>query len=1173
MNEKKITAGFGFLSAEFAFSEKYGIIIGSLTNGSAGRVIEYIRSPWAFMPFESEGEWRLEGCGEYDSSYGLRPVRKAELSVSDAERRVTLHVISFPESPVIRYWFSVENLGEQTIGLSLRPSALRLSPESAKNIYHAYWYAGGHPRHDFGREYSRGMGAAPAPVKLKSNMTYDYVPLFVLLREDEPNDGIMAELDYAGPWELSIQRRGGELCCDFVIDNGSPAGIEPGKELETPLATVAVFAGDKDGLMQTVYDWQYRYLWDYTNSDYFAKTRNESRFWVFCSRNFHEQIGHRLAVKGLGVEALREAGYDIVWDDAGWSAYPGWPEDNYGSVFKNNYEGPDHRLSHRYYKKCGLKWLLWFAGKPSLGLLDTKQGAWGVYEYRTDGLSNGDLYDEQNFKKRVKTFLDADIRRSFHTCSGGASYSITFDIQKYANYHYAADLGAGPYNNYYLSYFCLPDRWGDTLLFCGSRQVGSDGSSGCYEPSDGCGYSTEFARSRLANVANPGASARGEPRETEYMRRDLEIYRYLKEKGVAGRFSYMFHPEVVGDSDTYYMQRSSRDRRRACIILKHRPKKRVILFPKGLLPDESYDVTFENKSDRFTRTGRELEDAGIRLEDCTDGELVYLNLTDAPWKTAVEQLPPPQRAVLRAEVNIGRSGVGVYWCEPGGDAWISSYEIARDGAVIGKVSVGHCFFDSTPGPDTGRAYTVRSVGASGERSVWTQAAAIAGSPLVFGSFGDHGKDFGESGWNAETSSDLIKFTPMTWVDPERDPAGDMGGTPNQKGGIEGYWEGGLCAKIGRGWCQASPDVYCSRSFTVRKAGRISLSGRAMKEWYHNPYGSDVEICVMKNGGFIVPWQKLERGDIDGACYHIQPDVKEGDVLRFVTGRCDPTQNDPVHWEQNANIIGWVTNITYDPPEADGGFYRYIACGAAGDRIEYIMPAAPDVYAVRLHFTEREYKWMGERSMRLNINGRVIDDIDIVAASRGGGTYSKVYNYIVPDADGNIRIALTSVTGGCTLDAIEVAAERDDITRVNCGGGEYVDWSGSVWEADSYYTGGEPVCTENYELRQASPSLYDKALYFSGRSGFDFSYSIPVKKNLCSVQLKFAELDPDAYRPFDVFIQGVKVCADRDALNAAGEFPMTADIRFDDIAAPDGRIDIRVTAKSDLPAILRAIEID
>ena len=243
------------------------------------------------------------------------------MTVSDGRCRVTLHVVSFPQNSVIRWWFGIENTSDRNLELMLNPAKINLSPERAKNIYHAYWYAGGRPRHDFGREYSCGLGASMTPVKLKSDMTYDYVPLFMLLREDEPNDGIMTELDYAGPWELSIERRGAELCCDFTIDHGTPTIIGPAETLDTPFVTAALFSGDRDSLMTEIYDWQYLYQWDYTNSDYFAKTRNESRFWVYCSRNFHEQIGHRLAVKGLGVEALRAAGYDIVWDDAGWSAY------------------------------------------------------------------------------------------------------------------------------------------------------------------------------------------------------------------------------------------------------------------------------------------------------------------------------------------------------------------------------------------------------------------------------------------------------------------------------------------------------------------------------------------------------------------------------------------------------------------------------------------------------------------------------------------------------------------------------------------------------------------------------------------------------------------------------------------------------------------------------------
>ena len=45
----------------------------------------------------------------------------------------------------------------------------------------------------------------------------------------------------------------------------------------------------------------------------------------------------------------------------------------------------------------------------------------------------------------VKRFLDAHPGSSFHTCSGGSTYSHTFEIGgRYANYNYLSDLGRGP---------------------------------------------------------------------------------------------------------------------------------------------------------------------------------------------------------------------------------------------------------------------------------------------------------------------------------------------------------------------------------------------------------------------------------------------------------------------------------------------------------------------------------------------------------------------------------------------------------------------------------------------------------------------------------------------------------------------------------------------------------
>lgn len=47
----------------------------------------------------------------------------------------------------------------------------------------------------------------------------------------------------------------------------------------------------------------------------------------------------------------------------------------------------------------------------------------------------------------------------------------------------------------------------------------------------------------------------------------------------------------------------------------------------------------------------------------------------------------------------------------------------------------------------------------------------------------------------------------------------------------------------------------------------------------------------------------------------------------------------------------------------------------------------------------------------------------------------------------------------------------------------------------------------------------------------------------------------------------------DILSTAGEAFMSSDLRFDDISSDNGFIRIRITAKGNNPAVLRAIEID
>ena len=1252
----------GKISLDFSFSAAYGFTVDSFKNKAAERDVEYMQSPQPFTPFSLEKEkteeksekaafadvnvnivtaqatsvdyatadvaWRFLGADATEILYGGVRALKLSATVSNDNYQVTLHVIAFPTCSVVRYFFDVENISSEPSTYTLYPFKMRFNIDSPRDIYRAHWFKGAQPSYDYGRKFSQAYGSCNnEKVAFSSHMTAEYVPLVIFTRDHAPDDGVMIQMDYIATWSAVIDRCNLEMLLDFKIDdNNGKITANGGEVITTPTITLAVFADGLDNMMVETFDWQYKYMWDYTANDYFAKTRAISAKypWVYCSRILNEQFAYRLVGMDLrGTKAFMEIGNDVDWDDAGWSAFPGWPDDNYESVFKNNYEGPDHRLSTRFYKKNGIKRLLWFAGKPSLGLLNTKHGAWGEFEWRTDGLSNESLRDEQTFKKTITDYLDTDPKRSFHTCSGGARYAITFDIQRYANFHYAADGGCGPYTNYYYSYFVLPDKWADTPQpDLGGHTVAKDGSFTVFtDITEPFSYSMDFARSRLSMIPDIAPSVE---KNIPLIREDLEIYRYFLDKGVAGKWSYMFHPGVYGDDESFYMQRTSHDRLRACIIIRRTPAKRTIVFPTGLAADAVYTVSFAMTEETFTKTGKELMENGIVLENTPPRQLIYLNLPDAPGKAKTAATPTIPRAFKLPENNVGVSGVGIYWCTDTNETDIRYYEIARDGKVIGSVAKGRYYFDYEAGWNIGAAYAVRAVGAVNNPSAWTEAEKVENNAtLVYSTLGDHGEDFGTNGWSAQTSSDLVTFEEMKWTPAAKYPGADFGGTPNQVGGIEGYWEGAQCAKIGRGWFQASPDAYCVKSFTVSVPGNITLSGRAVKEWYHSEYGADVDVCVLKNDEVLVPAFTLKRNDIDGLSYSKTFDVEKGDVIRLVVGKCDATANENVHFEKNANIVAWNTIIAYNTSAAceNAAFALRINCGGdaftdesgvvwesdnyfvsgtavfadkringknpmlyaaartapVGSNLQYRIPVPNGVYAVRLCFAETEWAGSCERFMKVVINGSVVErELDIAHDVRAVNTaFTKVYNYMVPDENNFINITLSSTLGGACLQGIEIVPENDDMVHINCGGEEFVDWAGYVWQKDAYFEGGEAIREECPALRQASPSLYDKALYFSGRLGKEFSYHIPVQEGIYSVQLKFTELalKTPGERPVDVYINNDKVKAKWDALEAAGEQPMSADMRFEDISAANGFIDIRIVARGENPAILRAIEID
>ena len=256
---------------------------------------------------------------------------------------------------------------------------------------------------------------------------------------------------------------------------GFEKDLAPGAQIETPKAFLATFSGGVDELGNQLLDWQYAYLWEYTNPEYFAKTRWAVDWpdpWVGEGGTpSADNWGRRLALDLRYVDLLRETGTDILWDDAGW--YDKW----------GTWNGPDWKRTTDYLRKHGMKWVLWYPdfsgdagvqvaqqhpdwlipGQETLEqsipetadwqtqLLDDSVNAWGDYQWRYDiapAASANDtdaLAADQNFRSLLERFKSDHPQSGIDACDGGGRW-ISYDIARLAESGEYTDGGVGPYS-------------------------------------------------------------------------------------------------------------------------------------------------------------------------------------------------------------------------------------------------------------------------------------------------------------------------------------------------------------------------------------------------------------------------------------------------------------------------------------------------------------------------------------------------------------------------------------------------------------------------------------------------------------------------------------------------------------------------------------------------------
>ncbi len=524
--------------------------------------------------------WRLR---DEHVRHGSQGELQLDIDLESANVQVTKHYVLYPETAVIREWLTINNLSSDTVHLSHMEflHSQVLTPAS-QDIQFNYVTGGGN--------YNGSQLLKTEAINSRFRHTLDsnggvqpgnyssYLPL-VFLFNRTANEGLAIGWDYLGHWRFEIGEQDGSAVGISLELAGFDKELAPGAQIETPKVFMAPFSGGIDELGNQLLDWQYGYMWEFTNPDYFAKTRWAVDWpdpWVGDGGTpSADNWGRRLALDLRYVDLLRETGTDILWDDAGW--YDKW----------GTWNGPDWKRTNDYLRKHDMRWVLWYPtflatpeskvgqqhpdwlihGQQTLEqsipatadwqnrLLDNSVNAWGNYQWRYDiapAASANDtdaLAADQNFRKVLERFKSDHPKSGIDACDGGGRW-ISYDIARLAESGEYTDGGVGPYSTYYTSLLVPPDKLHNVVDL------------------DHTYYNAATDRMHLAMdptwYRDPGDGL-----DVELIRKDWELFHYLTAQGVVGRWSHVFRPKVDNDDPIWYFQRMNRDSSKGVILTKH----------------------------------------------------------------------------------------------------------------------------------------------------------------------------------------------------------------------------------------------------------------------------------------------------------------------------------------------------------------------------------------------------------------------------------------------------------------------------------------------------------------------------------------------------------------------------------------------------------------------------
>ena len=317
----------------------------------------------------------------------------------------------------------------------------------------------------------------------------------------------------------------------------------------------------------------------------------------------------------------------------------------------------------------------------------------------------------------------------------------------------------------------------------------------------------------------------------------------------------------------------------------------VVIYPRGLLPAENYEVRGSVSGIHIRQTGSKLMSDGITLDKIAAGELIFFNLSDFPG-SGTDHVPPspPSKVEKRLGTNLGVQGIELSWLPGTDDHWLSYYEVLKNGKLIGKAAIGTFFFDHSDSArnEINAVFEIRTVDGDGNRSQAVTAQQIGSQLKTYEALGDFSPTQSGKQWRYEETLEDGSYRDLLW----------------DNGGYEGRWTGSGLGRIGRIWMQPSAHYDLSRTFIVpaegdgERVGRLSAKIPARKIRPPALY----ESCSMTKQVWPTDgWAEVSPSYDTPTKYEITGlHVSQGDKLRFIAKHNGQNRADPIVW--NPSVI-------------------------------------------------------------------------------------------------------------------------------------------------------------------------------------------------------------------------------------------------------------------------------